>query len=82
MFLIFTLLTVTSNDWSVKKLKKHWKQLHQLTYLAMVLLTWHVWDKMMGHWTWVTPISLILIGLIDLMFIWRKWIECRRFINP
>ena len=75
--LIFTLLAVTSNDWSVKKLKKHWKQLHQLTYLAMFLLTWHVLDKMMGHWTRVTPISLILIGLIDGLFIWRRWIECR-----
>ena len=81
MFLIFTLLTVTSNDWSVKKLKKHWKQLHQLTYLAMVLLTWHVWDKMMGHWTWITPPSLMLIVPIDVLFIWRKCIEFRRSIN-
>ena len=81
MFLIFTLLTITSNDWSVKKLKKRWKQLHQLTYLAMFLLTWHVLDKMMGHWTGVTPISLVLIGLIDGLFIWRKVIEYRRSVR-
>ena len=78
MLVIFTLLAITSNDWSVKKLKKHWKQLHQLTYLAMLLLTWHVLDKMMGHWTRLTPISLVLIGLIDGLFIWRRWIEYRR----
>ena len=33
MFLILSLLAVTSNDWSFRKLKKRWKQLHQLTYL-------------------------------------------------
>ncbi|MGB3513185.1 MAG: ferric reductase-like transmembrane domain-containing protein [Microcoleaceae cyanobacterium] len=26
-FIIFTLLAITSNDWSVKKLKKNWKNL-------------------------------------------------------
>ncbi|WP_306557866.1 ferric reductase-like transmembrane domain-containing protein [Nostoc sp. 'Peltigera malacea cyanobiont' DB3992] len=43
--IIFTLLAITSNDWSVKRLKKNWKRLHTLTYLAMFLLTWHVWTK-------------------------------------
>ncbi|MEH2159847.1 MAG: ferric reductase-like transmembrane domain-containing protein [Nostoc sp.] len=41
-FLIFTLLSITSNNWSVKKLKKNWKQLHKLTYVAMVILIWHI----------------------------------------
>ena len=82
MMVIFTLLAVTSNDWSVKRLKKRWKQLHQLTYLAMFLLTWHILDKMMGHWTWITPPSLMLIVPSDVLFIWRKCIEFRRSVSP
>ncbi|KAI9135442.1 ferric reductase-like transmembrane domain-containing protein [Acaryochloris sp. CCMEE 5410] len=70
-FLIFTLLAITSNDWSVKKLKKSWKKLHKLTYLAMFLLLWHVIDKMWGHWTWVTPPSLLITGIITALFVIR-----------
>lgn len=70
-FLIFTLLAITSNDWSVKKLKKNWKKLHQLTYFAMFLLLWHVIDKMWGHWTWVTPPSLVITGAITILFLVR-----------
>jgi sulfoxide reductase heme-binding subunit YedZ len=72
---IFTLLTVTSNDWSVKKLKKNWKQLHKLTYLAMFLLTWHLWDKMSGHWTYLTPIGIVAITGITALFLIRLWTE-------
>ncbi len=70
-FLIFTILAITSNDWSVKKLKKNWKKLHQLTYLAMFLLIWHVIDKMWGHWTWLTPFALLMIGSITLLSLIR-----------
>lgn len=74
-FTIFTLLTITSNDWSVKKLKKNWKQLHKLTYLAMFLLIWHIWDKMSGHWTYLTPISLTSVTGITALFFIRLGIE-------
>ena len=74
-FIIFTLLSITSNNWSVKKLKKNWKQLHKLTYPAMVILIWHISDKMSGHWTYLTPISLFSISLITVLFIIRLWIE-------
>jgi sulfoxide reductase heme-binding subunit YedZ len=74
-FAIFTLLAITSNDWSVKKLKKHWKNLHKLTYFAMFLLTWHIWEKMAGHWTYLTPISILFITGITILFIIRMGIE-------
>ncbi|MBW4563256.1 MAG: iron reductase [Mojavia pulchra JT2-VF2] len=32
---IFTILAITSNDWSVKTLKHNWKTIHQLTYLVV-----------------------------------------------
>ncbi|MHC0067433.1 ferric reductase-like transmembrane domain-containing protein [Nostoc sp. UIC 10890] len=74
-FIIFTLLAITSNNWSIKKLKKNWKKLHQLTYLAMFLLTWHIWDKMSGHWTYLTPIGIVATTGIIVLFLIRLWIE-------
>jgi sulfoxide reductase heme-binding subunit YedZ len=74
-FTIFTLLAITSNDWSVKKLKKNWKQLHKLTYCAMFLLTWHIWQKMSGHWTYLTPVGIVAICGITILFIMRFWME-------
>lgn len=72
---IFTLLAVTSNNWSIRKLKKNWKKLHSLTYLGMLLLTWHIWDKMTPHWSYLTPIGLLLLIVIITLFIWRKRLE-------
>lgn len=76
-FIIFALLAITSNDWSVKTLKKNWKRLHNLTYLAMFLLTWHVWDKMADHWSYLTPVALVTIVAINLLYLYRRWIEHR-----
>ncbi len=74
-FIIFALLTITSNNWSVKKLKKNWKKLHQLTYFAMFLITWHIWDKMSGHWTYLTPIGLTAISVVTVLFLYKHWIQ-------
>ncbi|BDI19175.1 hypothetical protein ANSO36C_49770 [Nostoc cf. commune SO-36] len=41
----------------------------------MIILIWHIWDKMSGHWTYLTPISLIATILITVLFIIRLWIE-------
>ncbi len=73
--LIFTILAITSNNWSVKKLRKNWKQLHKLTYLSIFILVWHVWDKMLGHWTYLTPISMIASIAIATLLLIRLWIE-------
>jgi sulfoxide reductase heme-binding subunit YedZ len=76
-FIIFTLLAVTSNDWSMRRLKKNWKRLHSLTYLAMFLLTWHVWDKMADHWSYLTPVGLATLLAINAVYLCRCWIERR-----
>jgi methionine sulfoxide reductase heme-binding subunit len=76
--LIFTLLAITSNNWSVKKLKKNWKQLHKLTYLSIFILVWHVWDKMLGHWTYLTPVSIIASLAIAALLLIRMWVENRK----
>jgi methionine sulfoxide reductase heme-binding subunit len=76
-FIIFALLAITSNDWSIRRLKKNWKRLHSLTYLAMFLLTWHVWDKMADHWSYLTPLGLVIIAAIDILYLHRRRIEHR-----
>jgi sulfoxide reductase heme-binding subunit YedZ len=74
-FIIFTLLAITSNDWSVKRLKKNWKKLQRLTYLAMFLVTWHIWDKMADHWTYLTPVGIAAITAIIVLLLCRTWIQ-------
>ncbi|HEY9813316.1 MAG TPA: iron reductase, partial [Candidatus Sericytochromatia bacterium] len=64
-----------SNDWSVKKLKKNWKRLHQLTYCAMFLLAWHIWDKMSEHWSLITPLGILALAATIILFLKRRWIE-------
>lgn len=71
---IFTLLAITSNDWSVKRLKKNWKKLQQLTYWAMFLLTWHIWAIMAHHWTYLTPFGMVSMFIIIILFLYRQWI--------
>jgi sulfoxide reductase heme-binding subunit YedZ len=70
---IFTLLAFTSNDQSVKNLKYKWKKLHQLTYLAIFILPWHILDKMSGHWTYITPVAVLLTLGIAGLFIIRQY---------
>lgn len=74
-FIIFTLLAITSNDWSVKRLKKNWKKLQSLTYLAMFLVTWHIWDKMADHWTYLTPVGIAAISATIVLFLSRVLIK-------
>jgi methionine sulfoxide reductase heme-binding subunit len=42
-FLIFLSLALTSNKWSIKKLKTRWKTLHRLIYLAGVAVIVHAY---------------------------------------
>jgi sulfoxide reductase heme-binding subunit YedZ len=41
----------------------------------MFLLTWHIWDKMLGHWSYLTPIAVVGIMGIIILFLRRRWIE-------
>ena len=40
-FLLLTPLAVTSNQWSIRRLGKKWKQLHKLVYLIVILAIVH-----------------------------------------
>lgn len=77
MFFIMTLLAITSNDWSVKKLKKNWIRLHQLTYIIIFVLPWHILDKMSPRWSYLTPLGLLMTFLCIYLFIKRKILETK-----
>ena len=40
--IIYTLMAITSNRWSQRKLKKRWKTLHRLTHIATWLVIAHI----------------------------------------
>ncbi|MEI6728269.1 MAG: ferric reductase-like transmembrane domain-containing protein [bacterium] len=71
---IFTLLAVTSNDYSLKYLKQNWKKLHRITYLGLLILPWHILDKMSPKWSITTPITLTLILVFIFLSLIRIWI--------
>ncbi|MGB3789032.1 MAG: ferric reductase-like transmembrane domain-containing protein [Phormidesmis sp.] len=67
LLFIFSLLAITSNNWSIRKLQKNWKRLHSLTYVAAFLIPWHICAKMVDQWSIATfvcmGLSINLIGL-------------------
>ena len=75
--IIFTILAITSNDESVRKLQKDWKKIHNLTYLCLFILPWHILDKMFGRWSYLTPFAVILSISLSLLFVTRQIIEIK-----
>lgn len=72
MMLIFFALTVTSSNWSVKKLQSHWKTLHNLTYIGGCLMVLHILRKMWGQWTLFTPMALVALVACLTLALWAK----------
>lgn len=62
-FLIVTALTITSNNYSVRKLGRNWKKLHKLVYVALGLVIVHFVliekDDWMEILPLVVPLSLL-----------------------
>lgn len=73
LFAIFTLLMITSNNDSVRWLKKRWTRLHQLTYVIPAMLLWHVADNMNVQ-TWITPLAEGLTCLLLGLLILKLWV--------
>jgi methionine sulfoxide reductase heme-binding subunit len=70
-----TLLAITSNDWSIKQLKNNWAKLHQLTYIILLILPWHIFGQMSSKWSYLTPFGLIINAVFIYFFIKRKIME-------
>ena len=73
--LTILLLTVTSNDYSVRKLKKKWKKLHYLTYALPALVVLHALLALKG---WPIDLYLEWIIVFALLLLWR--VSLLRFV--
>ncbi|MEO1377156.1 MAG: ferric reductase-like transmembrane domain-containing protein [Cyanobacteria bacterium J06635_10] len=69
--LIFTILAVTSNNWSIRKLGKDWKKLHRLTYVALILLILHLILAKQGEWDWYTWCAFITLSFLTSLWLLR-----------
>jgi methionine sulfoxide reductase heme-binding subunit len=67
-FIAFVLtipLALTSNQWSIRRLKKHWSKLHKLVYLIALLVILHFfWHKAGKNDFLIVGIYAVMIGLL------------------
>lgn len=75
--LIFTILAVTSNNWSSRKLGKNWKKLHRLTYVALILLILHLFLAKQGAWDWYTWFGFLALSFMTCLSLLRVLIRWR-----
>ena len=76
--IIFTLLAITSNRFSIRRLKRAWKILHKFTYVAMFLLLIHIWNLMLGQWTILTGIGFNLLCSVTIFYLIRTYVNFRK----
>lgn len=70
-FAIFTILALTSNNYSVKLLKKNWQRLHRLVYVAAWLLFFHV--ALVGNiWQAVLIGTLLVFEIISYILVFLR----------
>lgn len=72
-FLILLALTFTSNRWSMRKLGKKWKKLHQLVYFSGVLVIIHFLWLVRSDYT-----RPIIYGTILLVLLALRWTPLKR----
>lgn len=70
---LFVPLAVTSNDLSMRMLKRSWKSLHRLVYPAAVLTFLHwVWSAFDPTTAWIHVGILAAIELVRIVIQWRQ----------
>ena len=70
---LFVPLAVTSNDLSMRRLKRSWKSLHRLVYPAAVLTFLHwVWSAFDPTTAWIHVGILAAIELVRIVIQWRQ----------
>ncbi len=62
-FIFLFLLAITSNNFSIRKLKKRWKKLHKLVYLITVLVIVHFYWQVKS-WMDIDPFIYTVIAII------------------
>jgi len=63
-FLIYILLTATSNKYMIRRLKRNWQRLHRLMYPLGILVLLHIWWQGKEGIYNMLPYSIVLITLL------------------
>jgi sulfoxide reductase heme-binding subunit YedZ len=76
-FLLLLPLALTSNNWSVRRLGPKWRQLHKLTYVAVVLGGVHFIWLVKGIQLEPLLYMAVIVGLLALRVPWKRTIQAR-----
>ena len=76
-FLLLLPLALTSNNWSVRRLGPKWRQLHKLTYVAVVLGGVHFIWLVKGIQLEPLVYMAVILGLLALRVPWKRTIQAR-----
>lgn len=80
---IILLMTLTSTDWAVQKLRRNWKRLHRLIYLAFPLILIHY---LLIHKANTLPgmifVVLALFGIIGHIWMLARYVGRRMLTQP
>lgn len=71
-YIIIFLLGITSSKWAMKKLKKNWKKLHRLIYIASVASVIHYFWQLKGNLA--EPLLYLILIVLLLGFRMLTWL--------
>jgi len=71
-YVIIFLLGITSSKWAMKKLKKNWKKLHRLVYIASVASVIHYFWQLKGNLA--EPLLYLILIVLLLGFRILTWL--------
>ena len=71
-FLLMLPLAITSNNWSVRRLGPRWRQLHKLTYLAVILGGIHYIWLVKGIQLEPLLYMMVILGVLSLRLIPKR----------
>jgi len=69
-------LAITSNNWMVRRLRRHWKTLHKLVYLILILALIHLLWLTRSDYTEAAVYSAV--GILMLGYRLKGWISVRK----
>ncbi len=68
-FVLLIPLAITSTNSMMRRLGKHWRTLHRLVYVCVILGVWHF------YWLVKADVRepLLYLGIVLALFLWRAW---------
>lgn len=76
-FVLLLPLAITSNNWSVRRLGPKWRQLHKLTYVAVLLGVVHFIWQVRGIQLEPLIYLAVILGLLALRVPWKRTIRAK-----